>query len=95
MARQGEDYCFACGSYAVSVLSSRPGGRFFPWRRRRRGCRQCGVRWNTIEVIDPADPLAPSRVAAREEGEAVVPPLLSDPVTEALAWQDVRTWELR
>lgn len=92
--RGGRGYCFRCGSYSARVIGSQPGGQFFPWTRRRRACLKCGTRWNTVEVIDPADDLAPSRRAYAEPVEVELPALLSAPSSVSLAWQGALTWEV-
>lgn len=45
----GIDCCQSCGNLGVVVVDTRldePTG----WRRRRRECTHCRVRWNTLEV---------------------------------------------
>ena len=38
--------CPSCESPRSSVVNTRSG-------QRRRECRQCGVRWNTLEILGP------------------------------------------
>lgn len=57
--------CPDCGTYASQVLDSEPAQYGYRWRRRR--CKKCHHRWNTLEV--PQDSLT---ITPAEEEDADV-----------------------
>lgn len=50
--------CPDCGTYASQVLDSEPFAHGYRWRRRR--CKECHHRWNTLEVPQESLTITPA-----------------------------------